>query len=62
MAVMVREALDDRYWSDSEPELRGAGADDRLRRFIHDEARLRRHVLFQTSGSSGEPRWVALSK
>lgn len=62
MAFMLNEVLDDRYWSDPEPDLRGSGADDRLRRFIQAEARLRRHVLFQTSGSSGEPRWVALSK
>jgi len=33
-----------------------------LRENMHDIPELRGHVLFQTSGSSGEPKWIALSK
>lgn len=29
---------------------------------VHDIPQLNGHVLFQTSGSSGEPKWIALSK
>lgn len=59
---MLTDELDSRYWDDPQPDLRGTGADEELRRFVRGEARLRGHVLFQTSGSSGEPGWVALAK
>lgn len=46
-----------RFWNDSAPFAAGGfpGGDP-------DHPELRSHVLFETSGSSGTPKWIALSK
>ena len=48
------------FWSDSAPFF--AVAPGETAPVIADTAELSGHVLFQTSGSSGTPRWIALSK
>lgn len=45
------------FWQAAEPLAMGAAPTD-LRRFPELDG----HVLFQTSGSSGAPKWIALSK
>ena len=45
------------FWSDSAPCAAGRFADA-----IPDLAELHAHVLFETSGSSGQPKWIALGK
>jgi len=45
---------DPAFWSDPRPFSPGGK--------IPDLAELQDHVLFQTSGSSGDPKWIALSK
>jgi o-succinylbenzoate---CoA ligase len=48
------------FWSDSPPFF--AVAPGVAAPVLADTAELLDHVLFQTSGSSGAPRWIALSK
>ncbi len=54
------------YWEDETPDLRGnpvgSGIQQGLVEFVAAEPRLRGHVLMATSGSEGEPKWIALSK
>lgn len=45
------------FWQDTEPFAAGDFPAE-----IPDFPELRGHVLFQTSGSSGKPKWIALSK
>lgn len=45
------------FWQETLPEDLG-----RFSGAIPDFAELRAHVLFETSGSSGAPKWIALSK
>jgi len=45
------------FWNDPAPCAVGRFADA-----IPDLAELRAHVLFETSGSSGKPKWIALGK
>ena len=45
------------FWSDSAPCAAGRFADA-----IPDLAELHAHVLFETSGTSGKPKWIALGK
>jgi O-succinylbenzoic acid--CoA ligase len=49
--------IDPSFWTDPRPFAPGAFDGE-----IPDLAELESHVLFQTSGSSGQPRWIALSK
>ena len=58
----MTDKLDAAYWDRAQPELRGKPDDAQLIAFVENEESLRHHVLFRTSGSSGVPRWVALSK
>ncbi|RYD33092.1 MAG: long-chain fatty acid--CoA ligase, partial [Verrucomicrobiaceae bacterium] len=48
-ALLTGEA----FWNDPRPFATGA---------VPDVPELEGHVLFETSGSSGNPKWVALSK
>ena len=54
------------YWSDPAPDIRsnpvGSPIPQGLIDFVFAEPALRGHVLVATSGSSGEAKWVALSK
>lgn len=59
---MVAKELDEGYWKEPEPDCRASAPEAGLAEFARAEERLRHHVLFRTSGSSGTPRWVALSK
>lgn len=45
------------FWSDPTPAVAGEGAG-----VLPDDPRLSGQVLFETSGSSGNPKWIALSK
>lgn len=45
------------FWSDSTPAVAGI-----FPGVLPDDARLSGQVLFETSGSSGNPKWIALSK
>ncbi len=48
---------DRRFWSDATPIATSA-----FPGLIPDIAELKSHVLFETSGSTGAPKWIALSK
>ncbi len=45
------------FWNDSEPMAAGGFPD-----VLPLDPGLRRHVLFETSGTSGNPKWITLSK
>ncbi len=45
------------FWNDSAPFTAGGLSDD-----APGNSELRGHVLFETSGTSGSPKWIALSK
>jgi O-succinylbenzoic acid--CoA ligase len=45
------------FWSDPVPAVAGS-----FPGVLPDDPRLSGHVLFETSGSSGNPKWIALSK
>jgi len=47
------------FWADSEPLALG---DRAVTDWCRDQPALEGHVLFQTSGSSGPPKWIAVSK
>ena len=54
------------YWEDVRPDVRfnpvGSAIQQGMMDFVNAESRLAGHVLVATSGSSGEPKWIALSK
>ena len=62
----MEEFLTDVFWRSQEPLVlrneRRTSQQDGIEAFVNQESRLRGHLLFATSGSSGEAKWVALSK
>jgi o-succinylbenzoate---CoA ligase len=51
--------IDPAFWMNPEPL---AAGDEGVTAWSRGVDELERHVLFQTSGSSGAPKWIALSK
>ncbi len=51
--------IDPAFWTNPEPLAMG---DAEMGVWARGVGELERHVLFQTSGSSGTPKWIALSK
>lgn len=51
--------MDPAFWTDPAPL---AAGDPELSAWCSREPALRGHVLFRTSGSSGAPKWIALSR
>jgi O-succinylbenzoic acid--CoA ligase len=51
--------IDPAFWTNPEPLALG---DADMTAWSRSIAELEGHVLFQTSGSSGKPKWIALSK
>lgn len=60
--------LEPSFWGEDSPRVMhnpySMDATSRLKSWIRhsDDPRLRRHIFFQTSGSSGKAKWVAISK
>ncbi|SHJ33884.1 O-succinylbenzoic acid--CoA ligase [Rubritalea squalenifaciens DSM 18772] len=63
---LIKELLSDAFWeSDSNLVLAADSQADEihsLESWLRDGAEMKAHVFFQTSGSSGSPKWVAISK
>ncbi len=51
--------IDPAFWTNPEPLAVG---DSEMTAWVRSIVELEGHVLFQTSGSSGTPKWIALSK
>ena len=51
--------IDPAFWTNPKPL---AAGDDAVTAWCQGVDELEQHVLFQTSGSSGAPKWIALSK
>ncbi len=51
---------DPAFWTDAAPCCAGGG--NPFQGWEHTQEELEKHVMFQTSGSTGAPKWVALSK
>ncbi len=60
------DLTDPDYWESESPDLRsnpaGASTEPGMDAFVAGEPRLSGHVLVATSGSGGEPKWIALSR